>query len=122
MFGRISFFHTKNKNIHLKLLFWQLLILLPRLSVLHFFIFRHNRYLEKVEISVKKLKIFEYQPVFESFCFRNNIFKGFIWVVFHSFSKAQFCVSPFYSPLSISEQICRKFGEKSGILFATVLE
>ena len=76
--------------MHPKLLFQQLFCPTSKAKCFAFFMFRHNWYLKKGEISMKKVKIFECWPIFQSFCVRSNILKGFIWVVFHSVSKAQF--------------------------------
>ena len=63
------------------------------------------------EFSVKP---FQFKSNFLSSC-ANNRFQGTVWVVFHGISKALFSAYLSYLPLSISQQNCRKFSEKSGI-------
>ena len=58
-----------------------------------------------------KTKVFECLSIFLSFCVRNNISKGFIWVAFHTVSKVQFSAFLSYFPLSLSQQNCREFSE-----------
>ena len=113
---RSDFFaFMRNKNRHLKLLFRQLLVLFEGQIICIFSCFAMNHISEKGEVSLKKVKIFDFQPIIQSFFLMNYIFKGFIWVDFHSVSKAQFSAFLSYLPLSIFQQICRKFGELSGI-------
>ena len=63
----------------------------------------------------KNRKFSNISQFLKSFCVRNIKCKGFIWVAFHSVSMAQFSAFLSFLPLSISQQNCRKFSEKSGI-------
>ena len=76
-----------------------------------FFVFQHNPYLKKMSIFSEKMKIFEYSSIFQSFCVKQNKFKGYIWVAIHIVFKTQFSAFLSYLPLFISQQSCRKFSE-----------
>ena len=97
-----------NKNRYLKLSSRQLLVLLPRLSVLHFFAFGYNRYLKKAKFQWKNGKFF--QSVLKLLCWELHIQRIYS-VSFQSISKAQFFAFLSYLRLSISQQISQKFSE-----------
>ena len=77
-FLAISSLFMLNKDSSLTLLFRQILVILPMIGVLHVFLFRHNSYLKTRQNFSKKMKIFEYSSIYQSFCVRNNIPKGLI--------------------------------------------
>ena len=64
-----------NKISYVKLLFRQLLVILPWLSFLHFFMFQHNPYLKKMRNLVKKN---------ENFRILVNFFKAFVLGILNS--------------------------------------
>ena len=49
--------------------------------------------------------------IFQSFCVRINICKGFSWVAFHRVYKAVFSAVPIYLPLSLCKRNCREFSK-----------
>ena len=111
-------FHVRN-NSYLKFWLRQLSVVLVWLSVLLCFGFPQSSCLKSLRnIGEKKWKFSNISHFFQSFCvFGNNISKAFIWVAFHSVSKAHSSASLSYLPLSISQQNCRKNSVKIETFF-----